>query len=274
MFYYRKGVNDLRDINELLQLRIKELNKIIKKCRRYLAAPPEGTLRAVMSRGKPRYYYREKPSDRTGTYLNSKNLYLAKRLAQRDYCYNALDAATREMEAIKTLIRLRSDESVEDCHIHVSEARKPLITSVVISDEEYARQWQEIPYTGKPFLPGDPDYRSLRDERMRSKSEVIIADLLSLLGIPYKYECPLTLKDGTVIYPDFTILNKRTREVIIFEHLGMMGDENYAAKNIKKINSYLLSGYIPGINLILSFESNTVGLNIKAVETELRALAL
>ena len=143
-----------------------------------------------------------------------------------------------------------------------------------MSDEEYAREWQETPYQGKLFLAGDPDYRSLKDERMRSKSEVIIANLLNSLGIPYKYECPLTLKDGAVIYPDFTILNKRTREVIIFEHLGKLGEERYAAKNIKKINSYLLEGYIPGINLILSYESDTVGLNIKAVEAELRALAM
>ena len=86
----------MRDINDLLQLRLKELNKIIRQCRRYLAAPPEGSLRAIMSRGKPRYYYREKPSDRFGKYMNSNGLLLAKRLAQRDYCYRALDSATRQ----------------------------------------------------------------------------------------------------------------------------------------------------------------------------------
>lgn len=52
---------------------------------------------------------------------------------------------------------------------------------------------------------------------MRSKSEVIIADLLNKEGIPYRYEFPLYLKEFNTVYPDFTILNVRKRKEIYWE---------------------------------------------------------
>jgi hypothetical protein len=48
-------------------------------------------------------------------------------------------------------------------------------------------------------------HRTLRNEAVRSKSEVIIANLLHGLGIDYSYEKQLRGPDGRVRYPDFTI---------------------------------------------------------------------
>ena len=148
--------------------------------------------------------------------------------------------------------------------------RKAIVTPITMTNEEYARRWQEVKYEGKPFLPGDPDFRSLKGERMRSKSEVIIANLLYTLGIPYRYEYPIKLKNRKTIYPDFIILNVNTREEYIYEHMGMMGDENYAAKNVSKINELIESDYFPGENLLLTFESVDSPLDIQAVEIQLR----
>ena len=41
-------------------------------------------------------------------------------------------------------------------------------------------------------------------ERVRSKSELVIANLLYKNNIPYMYECPLKINNNTV-YPDFTV---------------------------------------------------------------------
>ena len=40
---------------------------------------------------------------------------------------------------------------------------------------------------------------------------------------------------GVKIYPDFTVLNVRTRETIYLEHLGMMDDPQYYESAIKRI---------------------------------------
>ena len=92
--------------------------------------------------------------------------------------------------------------------------------------------------------------------RVRSKSELIIANMLEQNGIPYRYEYPLMLKDMGTVRPDFTCLNIRTRKEYIWEHFGMMDNIAYANKNIVKIESYEQSGYYLGKNMIMTFETS------------------
>jgi exodeoxyribonuclease V alpha subunit len=68
-------------------------------------------------------------------------------------------------------------------------------------------------------------HRTLTDQMVRSKSEVIIANMLFDRDIPFKYEVPLHAPDGTFYLPDFTI-NWRGEEWY-WEHLGMLHDERY-----------------------------------------------
>jgi hypothetical protein len=75
-----------------------------------------------------------------------------------------------------------------------------------------------------------------------------------------------------IVYPDFTLLKVCTREEIYWEHLGMMDDPNYVHKALNKINTYIRNGYIPGKNLLLTFESKAIPLNMRNVESQLRAI--
>ncbi len=262
----------MRELTELLTKRADELTDLISRCRRDMSHAPKGTLRAVMIKGKPRYYHRISKQDRSGKYLGADKISIARRLAQRDYLRQVMDLSEKILQAINGLLSVLAVCSPEDCYDRLSEARKILVAPIAVSDEEYAKCWQDEPYSGKPFYPGDPEYYSLKGERMRSKSEMIIANLLYSLGIPYKYECPLVLDNGSIVHPDFTILKISTREVFILEHLGMMGVSEYACSNISRLNALIDSGFIPGVNLILTFESDTCPINTKSVETMLRAI--
>lgn len=68
-------------------------------------------------------------------------------------------------------------------------------------------------------------HRTLTEQMVRSKSEVIIANMLVDRNIPFKYEVPLYAPDGTFYLPDFTI--KWRGEEWYWEHLGMLHDERY-----------------------------------------------
>ena len=57
-------------------------------------------------------------------------------------------------------------------------------------------------------------YPTKKDENVRSKSEVMIADMYYELGIPYRYEAQLLLKNGKKKYPDFTLLKTKTRQIV------------------------------------------------------------
>ncbi len=106
---------------------------------------------------------------------------------------------------------------------------------------------------------------------MRSKSEQILADRLYLSGIPYHYEVNRinydVYGDAYTVQPDFKILNKRTRQVFIWEHLGRLGDNDYCSDSLPKINDYIRDNLIPGKNLILSLESLNCPLDVQVVNT-------
>lgn len=71
-------------------------------------------------------------------------------------------------------------------------------------------------------------HHTLSEYMVRSKSEVIICNLLSERGIPFKYETLLQATDGTMALPDFTIV-ANGREWY-WEHLGLLNDPAYQAR--------------------------------------------
>ena len=105
-----------------------------------------------------------------------------------------------------------------------------------------------------------------RNERVRSKIEVNIANMLDKYNVPYKYEYPMSLVKGETIYPDFLCLNVRTRKEIIWEHFGMMDDIGYLRKNYAKLQSYQLHGYMLGKNLITTFETSKQPLDSRIIK--------
>ncbi|MHB0858406.1 MAG: AAA family ATPase [Anaerolineae bacterium] len=88
------------------------------------------------------------------------------------------------------------------------------------------------------FQPASPEYRTmyswyeegkihrtLTEQMVRSKSEVIIANILFAYDVPFQYEIPLHAPDGTFYLPDFTL--SLQGETWYWEHLGMMADQKY-----------------------------------------------
>lgn len=80
------------------------------------------------------------------------------------------------------------------------------------------------------------------------------------MKIPFKYECPLKLKNGNIIHPDFTVLNVRLREQIFWEHRGMLDDRDYCKHAVVRLNDYTKNGIILGKNLIITEEISSVPL--------------
>ena len=87
-----------------------------------------------------------------------------------------------------------------------------------------------------PWYEEGKIHESLVGEMVRSKSEVIIANLLAAAGIPFRYETPLFAPDGTFYLPDFTI-DWRGRKYF-WEHLGLLHDRKYKEDWAKKEKWY------------------------------------
>ena len=81
-------------------------------------------------------------------------------------------------------------------------------------------------------------------EAVRSKSEVIIANLMHAKKIDYEYEQPLE-RGGVVKYPDFTIEDDDANVNYYWEHLGMLNDDDYLRRWKEKVAWYRANGIVP-----------------------------
>ena len=144
--------------------------------------------------------------------------------------------------------------------------RQLLVTPVEPIWEKELIRWYDSEYHGKEFYEGTAEIVTEKGERVRSKSEKILADYFYRNNILYQYERPLYLKGYGTVYPDFTFLSKKTRIEIYWEHEGMMDKPEYAKSAVKKIESYQRNGIHLGERLILTFETELTVLNSQIVE--------
>jgi hypothetical protein len=92
------------------------------------------------------------------------------------------------------------------------------------------------------FLEEGLIHRTERGDLVRSKSELVIADKLHARGIEYAYEQPLTVSEGRVRYPDFTIADHARGVTFYWEHLGLLEDPGYRARWELKRAEYVSRG--------------------------------
>ena len=79
---------------------------------------------------------------------------------------------------------------------------------------------------------------------LRSKSEVIIYELLLKSGLEPEYEHILEI-DGQIKRPDFYIIDDDSGIDYYWEHLGMLNDSDYAQKWNEKLNWYKSKKILP-----------------------------
>lgn len=97
-------------------------------------------------------------------------------------------------------------------------------------------------------------YKTNDGTQVRSKSEVIISNLLSAAGITYEYEKKLYYTEDKWIEPDFTIALPCGKQ-IYWEHVGMLGREEYDARWGDKIDIY--KKYFPD-SMVKTYESGAL----------------
>ena len=255
----------MKGLLELLCAEQKRLEIIVKKVKNDLNDAPVGTLRLSKSHNQLQYY-RCTEEKKTGTYINKDNLKLAKLLAQKTYDEKVLKLAEKRLAQIYKITKDYKENEIEEVYFKERVERQNLIEPVEPTWEQKVREWKSREYQGKGFREETPIILTEKGERVRSKSEKIMADYFDRQGIAYKYECPLYLKGIGTIYPDFTFLSPKTGEEIYWEHNGRVDDPVYARNMVRKINAYENNGIFVGERLILTYETEQLILNTGKIE--------
>ena len=259
---------------EELVLLNKSLEKRIEAIKKRNKNAPEGSLRIINKWNKYQYYHRINPSENMGKYIPRKDRPLAVRLAQKGYDKKLLEALTGQQKAIEKFIKDYDPDAAIEVYEKLSAPRKELVTPEFLSNEEFIKQFLSEPYTRLGFKDTDPEFYTANGERVRSKSEILIADALRRHDVPYLCEYPVYNNGVIFAAPDFKCLNKRLRKVYYWEHLGMLGDQDYADRNVKKMDKYILADDFDENRLILTFETDSHPLNTKVIEEKIRKYLL
>ena len=264
----------IKDMEHEIMRYEKDLEKITIELEKLKKSVPEGAqLRAAKHRNTYQYFIRKHGSEKTGTYIKKSERKKAEILAQIEY-----DEKLKKIlkEAIGHLKKMKSS-IVENPYVYAKELMSPgkweIIRSPYITDEEFLKNWIDQEYSGVDYKDGYPEYYTRCGLRVRSKSEVIIADILDEMKVPFLYEKPLKLRHG-VVHPDFTLLDLKNRREIYWEHFGMMDDMDYRNNAFLKIRNYEESGFYQHDVLIWTFETEKYPINTREVRNMIKSLKI
>lgn len=280
------------NIIEEAQKEINRLEKMLKGIDMFLSVAPEGYLKWQNKNGKT-YYYQQYMQDvpmiadktmDTENFDKWKRKYIRKRdigivaaLAQKNYYSSVKPLVQKQLKELKQFVNKYPKENLEEIYEALSVERKRFVKPLQVSVKQKIIQWEAEVYEKNTKYSENLKFETDQGELVRSKSEVIIANLLyqNQNHILYKYERPLEMTiegRSKIVYPDFTILSKRTGKIIYWEHAGRMDDPYYVNDFVKKMNTYVTNGLLPGKDVILTYETQNNPLEISAVKRMIKEL--
>ncbi|MBE5957295.1 MAG: hypothetical protein E7254_00320 [Lachnospiraceae bacterium] len=236
-----------------------KLEKIVTKAERFLQSlgNVEDELVSVhLRKNTPQFYIKSKNPPNKYKYLPAKEKKNAIAIVQREYYERVYKLASAELKQINRIIKTINDSSWEKAYEVIGKGKRMVVDPIIETNEQYKAKWLEEEFVGKPFREEDTEIYSDRGERVRSKSEKIIADKLFRENIAYKYEYPLEIAPMRFVYPDFTILDEENRKTIIYEHFGLMDNPEYANNAAGKIQTYANLGFVLGDNFFMTMETS------------------
>lgn len=235
---------------------------------------PEERLTFSQKNSNIQFYYRRKGETKC-SYLSKKNANQVNLLANKYYIEKVLPSLKANLCAAEKFIALHSGKEERDVFNSMPLDLQKLNNNLFLYKPKFIENWLNRPYERNPYKSEALIFDTARGDKVRSKSEVILSNTFFRYELIYLVEFPLKLKQTKrIIYPDFTILNTKTMEVIYWEHFGMMDNPEYATAAVKRIQILQDEGLVLGKNLICTFETSTIPLSSSLVESYIKEFFL
>ena len=262
-------------ITKLIEDLLRKDERALLAANKRLARHADGSI-LVKKRGRSVSFYHLLPADEEGhrkeVSIPRRNKRLLASLCDKRYCEKLIPILEKEIKLLRSFLAIFDPEEKVLLRRSLPEEMSNYITPLVKTTKEQIESWLNERFDTNPYpLPND-SYRTKKGEYVRSRLELHVANLLYDLGIPYRYECAVYLEDGSVLYPDFTLLHPITLEVYWLELFGMMDDPDYAATNLQKIARYSQSEMFS--NLIMIFDHKAAPFRTETIEAILRNIFL
>lgn len=135
----------------------------------------------------------------------------------------------KEIKSLENMIGNQMADLMEHCKVKLSRS--------ILDD----RLWNALGNDENPRAKSGNYYHN--GIQMRSRGEVLIAEILDELKLEYKYE-PEIQFGRDVIYPDFLVHIACLKRCLIIEFFGMSDNEKYAFDTLNKMTFYAGNGLL------------------------------
>lgn len=271
--------------NQNLEDLLTFLEKNLKKVSTELEEAPTGTLVRVTDRGKVKYLKSDKVDDVYRRKHVDPDADIVKALARKEYLRIEKEILESDIALIRNIKTRYVEPAPENILNRVKKAYDKLpekyffmpLSRFSSSGErenkellfqEQLIEWSRAEYEQSDYKPEKKIHITSEGVRVRSKSELIIAELLYIQDIPFRYEEMLTIANRKFA-PDFTIL-REDGALVYWEHCGMPNNPAYMASHKDKLSKYEAAGIVPWKNLIITYDEPDGTLNIGIIESEIQ----
>lgn len=258
----------MSQIFETVRVALERDRRLLKQQEDSLKKLPDGYLSKKEVKGYT-YLYHNVQAKAAG---NGEPTAPKRRIAQR--CLNLKEKADVELAAAlqykrylqSSLPVLRSNVKCCDYFVRHYQVQDPAFTRNTLpaayrlpafqfphSEDIHTDKWAAASFRSNPLYPEKLLHATRGGCKVRSKSEALICEMLYAAGVPFRYEAALDLGCGT-FYPDFTILRKRDRKLIYWEHAGMADENFYLQRHLHKLEQYAEYEILPWENLIVTYD--------------------
>ncbi len=245
----------------------------LKEQRQELKVMPSGYLaiRNDLKQPTPIWVRRKKTTDGSGkTKYDRKTITgrdtLIQQLARKKYLEKSTKLLAEEINRLNKYLKESIEPTPDKILKLLPKSYATLPEEIFFPKRRKANKWAEGPYPQNTLYAEEKIHTTGRGLKVRSKSELFIADKLDAYVLPYQYD-GIIYFENHAFSPDFMI--PTTDGMKYWEHCGKMADPKYRKRNQWKLMMYDKMGIVPWKNLIITYDSEDGGLDLRIIESEI-----
>lgn len=262
--YKNRGSNmnnkqELENMLARMEARIGALKKQLRDI-------PDGRLSLENRHGTPTYVITETVDGKRIRRSLNKDYYTVTQLLQAQLMRSEMEDLKHNADLIRKAALNYRHRDMSYLVDHLCE-KWPDLNKWAVRDPLMSRQqaeWAKRPFVQSSKFPEGKKHTTRDGVKVRSKSELIIAEQLYDNGIPYHYEEEIIIGD-IPFAPDFTIM-RADGKLVYWEHMGLTGVTKYLSTQMYKIQMYVTADIVPWDNLIISFDDTNGHVDVREID--------
>lgn len=257
--------------NEYLNILLRDYNQRLEMEQAEMATLPEGRLSFRTDGLKTNYILlkddfsnsKQRYSRRT---INN-DVHLIRKLARKEYLKTSTAMLSDEITRLEDFLKNSKPPDVRNILEAMPKRFRMINKELFFSKMADVDEWLKADYEINQYKIHEKIHTTSRGLKVRSKSELLIAEKLDYYCIPYRYEQMIYFERYS-FSPDFTIWT--TNGIIYWEHCGLMSDPEYKKSNQWKLRMYDKMDIVPWKNLIVTYDTDDGGINAGIIDAEIR----